>query len=105
MYVLAGGGKGRYVFDRNRQDPEAVAFFCQYIPWLRTALAAIRDVRGNIELLACLLGELDERPVINLTLSAEWLELRGVIVAALEPHAEARESVLRALESADNGSA
>jgi hypothetical protein len=51
---------------------------------LRTALGAIREARGNLELLAKLLGELDERPVVNLNLSPEWLELRAVIVAALE---------------------
>jgi hypothetical protein len=69
----------------------------------RTALAAIREARSNLELLAKLLGELDERPVVNLNISAEWLELRVVIVAALEPHTEAREAVLRAIERAGNG--
>ena len=47
---------------------------------LRTALSAIREARGNLELLAKLLGELDERPVVNLNVSSEWLELRAVIV-------------------------
>jgi hypothetical protein len=50
---------------------------------LRTALSAIREARGNLELLAKLLGELDERPTVNLLISPEWLELRAVIVAAL----------------------
>ena len=72
---------------------------------LRTALSAIREARGNLELLAKLLGELDERPVVNLNLSPEWLELRAVIVTALEPHPDARGAVLGALESADNGRA
>jgi hypothetical protein len=72
---------------------------------LRTALGAIREARGNLELLAKLLGELDERPVVNLNLSPEWLELRAVIVTALEPHPEARGAVLRALESGGNGRA
>ena len=67
---------------------------------LRTALSAIREARGNLELLAKLLGELDERPVVNLNVSPEWLELRAVIVGALELHPDARESVLRAIESA-----
>jgi hypothetical protein len=71
----------------------------------RIALAAIREARGNLELLAKLLGELDERPVVNLTLSPAWLELRAVIVAALEPYSDARGAVLRALEGADNGRA
>jgi hypothetical protein len=47
---------------------------------LRTALAAISQARGNLELLGKLAGELDERPVVNLNVSAEWLELRALIV-------------------------
>ena len=70
---------------------------------LRTALAAISQARGNLELLGKLAGELDERPVVNLNVSAEWLELRTVIVEALEPHPAAHRSVLRALEGAGNG--
>ncbi len=70
---------------------------------LRTALGAIREARGNLELLAKLLGELDERPVVNLNLSPEWLELRAVIVGALESHPAAHRAVLRALESTGNG--
>jgi hypothetical protein len=68
-------------------------------------LRAVREARENIELLARLRGELDTRPVINLVLSSEWLELRALIVAALEPHPDARESVLRAIRGVDNGAA
>jgi hypothetical protein len=35
--------------------------------------------------------------VINLVLSPEWLELRALIVGALEPHPEAREAVVHAI--------
>jgi hypothetical protein len=70
---------------------------------LRTALAAISQARGNLELLGKLAGELDERPVVNLNISPEWLELRAVIVAVLEPHPAAHRAVLRALESVSNG--
>jgi hypothetical protein len=70
---------------------------------LRTALAAISQARGNLELLGKLAGELDERPVVNLNVSPQWLELRAVIVGALEPHPAAHTAVLRALESVDNG--
>src|SRR5919112_1342791 len=69
----------------------------------RTALSAIREARSNLELLAKLLGELDERPVVNLNVSPEWLELRTVIVGALDLHPEARGAVLRAIEEAGNG--
>jgi hypothetical protein len=72
---------------------------------LRTALSAIAQARGNLELLAKLLGELSDAPQINLTISPEWLELRAVIVQALEPHEEARESVLAAIEGIGNGRA
>ena len=70
---------------------------------LRTALAAISQARGNLELLGKLAGELDHRPVVNLNVSPEWLELRTVIVGALEPHPAAHSAVLRALEGVGNG--
>jgi hypothetical protein len=70
---------------------------------LRTALAAISQARGNLELLGKFAGQLDERPVVNLNVSPEWLELRAVIVGALEPHPAAHTAVLRALESVGNG--
>jgi hypothetical protein len=71
---------------------------------LRTALAAVREARHNLALLAEMRGELDRRPVINILLSPEWIELRTVIVGALDAHPDARESVLRALQGGSNGS-
>ena len=71
----------------------------------RTALSAIREARSNLELLAKLLGELDERPAVNVVLSPEWLELRAVVVGALEPHPDARGAVLKALGGAGDGGA
>lgn len=71
----------------------------------RTALSAIREARSNLELLAKLLGELDDRPQVNITLSPEWLELRAVIVGALAPYQDARTEVLRAIEGTSNGRA
>ena len=70
---------------------------------LRTALAAISQARGNLELLGKLAGELDERPVVNLNLSPEWMELRTLIVGALDAHPQARGDVLSALEGAGDG--
>jgi len=69
----------------------------------RTALSAIREARSNLELLARLLGELNDRPQINLVVSPEWLQLRAVIVGALEPHPEALGAVVGALEAAEDG--
>jgi hypothetical protein len=71
----------------------------------RTALSAIREARGNLELLAKLLGELDDRPTVNVLISSEWLELRAVIVGALERYSEARGAVLKAIAGTGNGGA
>jgi hypothetical protein len=69
----------------------------------RTALAAIAQARRNLELIAEVTRELDRAgPIINLALNPEWLEIRGVIIAALEPHPTARDSVLRALKGVGN---
>ena len=63
---------------------------------LRTALGAIREARGNVELLAKLLGELDERPQVTVVLIDP--EVRDAIVRALAPYGEARLAVAQALE-------
>ena len=64
---------------------------------LKTALLGIREARGCLEL--CMKGEgrIDDRPTVNITLNAEWVELRAVILHALEPHQQAREAVLHAI--------
>ncbi len=67
----------------------------------RVALSAIREARSNLELLARLLGELNDRPQINLTIAPEWVELRALIVGALEPHPDALRAVVGALEGAE----
>ena len=63
-----------------------------------TALKAVDRVLKQLELVAKLAGTLDERPRVNVTMDAEWLELRAVIVLALEPHGAAKDAVLRALD-------
>ncbi len=70
-----------------------------------TALQAIRECRGNLELLGRVTKELQDAPTLNLYLSPEWLEMRTVIVGALESYPDARGSVLRALEGGGNGRA
>ena len=37
VYALGGGGFGRYVLASDRQDAEAVRFFCKHLPRLREA--------------------------------------------------------------------
>lgn len=60
-------------------------------------------LRDTFELLARLVGDLDERPQITLQTAPEWLEVRGVLLSALGPYPEARAAVaarLVALEAA-----
>lgn len=64
---------------------------------LRTALAAIREARGTLELLAKLLGEIDEAPRVNVLISAEWTSIRAAMVDALAPYPEARSAVAEGL--------
>ena len=68
---------------------------------LRTALAAIAQARGNLELLGKLAGELQQEGATNIqiALSAhpDFVRLREAILAALEPHVEARWAVAAAL--------
>ena len=68
-----------------------------------TALQAIRECRGNLELLGRVTKELRDAPTLHLHLSPEWLELRAVIIGALEPYSEARGAVLGALEDVGSG--
>ena len=64
---------------------------------LRTALAAISQARGNLQLLATLTGQLDERPVVSVLVSAEWAAIRATIVEVLGPYSEVRSAVSEAL--------
>lgn len=66
---------------------------------LRVALAAIGQARGNLELLARLLGELQDQRVqiAVLVASPEWARLRAVILAALDAHPAARLAVAEAI--------
>ncbi len=64
---------------------------------LRAAVSAIREARGCVELLAKLAGQLKDSPTINVILMPEWRQLQAAILAALEPHVEARLAVASAL--------
>lgn len=70
---------------------------------LGTAVMAIREARGNLELLAKLTQQLDERPVINLLVASEWLSLRAALLAALRPYPDARTAVAEELVRLEAG--
>jgi len=60
-------------------------------------------LQGQLELTAKLMGELDERPQINVLVAPEWILVRTALLDALRPFPEARVAVLgrlTALEAA-----
>lgn len=65
----------------------------------RTALGAIREIRGNMDLLARLLGELHDQAAVtvNVLATPEWTAVQTTIVRALAPYPEARVAVANAL--------
>jgi hypothetical protein len=67
----------------------------------RLALLAVDRVLRQIELQAKLRGEIDERPVVNVTFETEWPALRWRLVQSLDAFPDARQAVLSALASAD----
>jgi len=64
---------------------------------LKSALQGVKEARGCIELLAKLQGELAQEGQVNIIMAQEWLELRAVIIQAIEPFPEAKEAVSEAL--------
>ncbi len=72
---------------------------------LMAALAAIREARGCLELLGKLMGELDERPVVNVLVSPEWHQVRGVLLSTLQPYPDARAAVAGALVTLESRNA
>jgi hypothetical protein len=65
----------------------------------RVAISGHGTLLKRVELLARVRQIIQDAPTVNLYLSPEWLELRAVIVTALEAFPDARDSVVRALES------
>lgn len=68
----------------------------------KTRLSAIREAKGVLELLGKLLGDIDERPQVNVLIAPEWLALRGMLMTTLAPYPDARQAVAAALLKAEN---
>jgi hypothetical protein len=60
---------------------------------LKIALAAIREARNCLELLARLTGELTQEGTFNVLVAPAWLQVRGLLLATLTPYPEARSAV------------
>ncbi len=65
-------------------------------------LRAVDRVQKQLELQAKLLGDLDERPVINILNNPQFIQVQAAVVQALEGYPEARESVVRALAGVED---
>ena len=61
--------------------------------------AGLRELRKCFELLARVSGELDERPQINLIATEQWIELRTVILQAIDPYPDAKGKLLEVLDA------
>ncbi len=62
----------------------------------------IRELRKCLELLARVTGELDERPQINFTTLPEWVEIRTLILTAVDGFPDVKRKVVDAIHSATN---
>jgi len=70
---------------------------------LRTALQAVGQARGNLELLAKLAGQLAQEGTVNLVVSPEWVMVRAALLGALTPYPEARLAVAGRLVALESG--
>ena len=58
----------------------------------------LSEIRQQIKLWAELEGRLASQPQVNILVNPEWIQLRTVIINALEPYPEARQAVLNAIQ-------
>lgn len=71
----------------------------------RTAIAAIKEVRGVLDSLAKLTGEGQRTgTVVNIINAPAWTVVQTRIIHALQPFPEARQAVVQALEHMTDGS-
>jgi hypothetical protein len=69
---------------------------------LRAALQGVREVKGCLELLAKLQGELAQEGTVNVLVMPVWVSLRTTILRTLEPYPEARLKLSQALREVSN---
>lgn len=57
----------------------------------------VREARENLRLLGEVAGKLQSQPTVNVLLNPQWVELRTLIITALDLYPEAREAVVNAI--------
>jgi hypothetical protein len=65
-------------------------------------LKALEVEIKQFELTAKLTGQLHEVPQVNFLLSSEYVQIKQVIIKALEPYPEARQRAARALREVND---
>jgi len=65
------------------------------------ALRSVDRVQRQLELQAKLIGQLDERAVVNVLVAPEWLSIRAVLLDALGDHPAARQAVAARLQAVE----
>jgi len=71
----------------NAQDTRVYGLPSQYL----------KEFREYVRLMAELSGKLAAQPQITIINNPQWVELRTLIITALEPYPEAREAVVHAI--------
>jgi hypothetical protein len=66
------------------------------------ALFAIDRVQKQLELQAKLLGDINDRPQINIWLTPEWRSIRSAIIQSLLPYPDAKIAVASALATLEH---
>lgn len=64
---------------------------------LKASGVFLRELREQIRLWAELEGKLAAQPQVNILVNSEWIELRALIIKALDPYPEAKEAVVNAI--------
>jgi 3-dehydroquinate synthase class II len=100
---LAAGDNLRAELESEKQEIRDLRDKAKDSDDVRTALYACDKALKALELEAKALQLIKTQPEVNLVFSSEWMELRTVIVQALEPFDEAKAAVVQALTEAENG--
>lgn len=83
---------------RLREDAARIAVKAEEAKSYPAACSALREQARIIEILLKVAGELASGPTVNI--NAGWVELRTLILGALDPYPEARQRVAEVLRAA-----
>jgi hypothetical protein len=64
----------------------------------RSAIAGIGQAVRVIEVIGRMIGDISDAPTVNIVMAPQFVQVRQVLIGALDPYPEARAAVLKALE-------